>query len=132
MDRVVDASGESLVRAYEAKIEKLEKQKLLLADQAAQVVPPKGRFDDFIEHTMAFLASPWNIYENGGIALRRTVLKLAFAEPLSYNRESGYRTAKTTFPFKVLAGISTQKCEMVEPSGIEPLTSCMPCRRSPS
>ena len=22
--------------------------------------------------------------------------------------------------------------EMVEPSGIEPLTSCMPCRRSPS
>jgi len=24
------------------------------------------------------------------------------------------------------------KKEMVEPSGIEPLTSCMPCRRSPS
>jgi hypothetical protein len=22
--------------------------------------------------------------------------------------------------------------EMVEPSGIEPLTSCMPCKRSPS
>ena len=22
--------------------------------------------------------------------------------------------------------------EMVDPSGIEPLTSCMPCRRSPS
>ena len=120
LDRVVDASGESLVRAYEAKVEKLEKQKLLLADQAAQAVPPKGRFDDFIEHTMTFLASPWNIYENGGIALRRTVLKLAFAEPLSYNRESGYRTAKTTFPFKVLAGISTQKCEMVGDPGIEP------------
>ena len=120
LDRVVDASSESLVRAYEAKIEKLEKHKLLLADQAAQAMPPKGRFDDFIEHTMTFLASPWNIYENGGIALRRTVLKLAFAEPLSYNRESGYRTAKTTFPFKVLAGISTQKCEMVGDPGIEP------------
>jgi hypothetical protein len=25
-----------------------------------------------------------------------------------------------------------QREEMVEPSGIEPLTSCMPCRRSPS
>ena len=132
LDRVVDASGESLVRAYEAKIEKLEKQKLLLTDQAAQAVPPKGRFDDFIEHTMAFLASPWNIYENGGIALRRTVLKLAFVEPLSYSRESGYRTAKTTFPFKVLADFSTQKCGMVEPRGVEPLTSCMPCKRSPN
>jgi site-specific DNA recombinase len=132
LDRVVDASGQSLVRAYEAKIEKLEKQKLLLADQAAQAVPPKGRFEDFIEHTLTFLASPWNIYDNGGIALRRTVLKLAFAEPLSYNRKSGYRTAKTTFPFKVLAGFSTQKCEMVEPRGVEPLTSCMPCKRSPN
>ena len=25
-----------------------------------------------------------------------------------------------------------EKEEMVEPSGIEPLTSCMPCKRSPS
>lgn len=112
-----------MVLAYEAKIEKLEKQKLLLADQAAQAVPPKGRFDDFIEHTMTFLASPWSIYENGGIALRRTVLKLAFAEPLSYNRKTGYRAAKTNFPFKVLAGISTQKCEMVVvPVSIEPVS----------
>jgi len=101
LDRVVDASGESLVKACEAKIDRLEKRKLLLVDQAALAIPPKGRFDDFIEHTMTFPASPWNIYENGGLALRRTVLKLAFAEPLSYSRESGYRTAKTTFPFKV-------------------------------
>ena len=100
------------------------------ADQTAQAVPPKARFDDFIEHTMAFPASPWNIYENGGIALPRTVLKLAFAEPLSYNRESGYRTDKTTFPFKVLAGISTQKCEMADRRGFEPLASAFGGQRS--
>jgi len=120
LDRVVDASSDSLVKAYEAKIEKLEKQKLVLTDQAEHVVPPMGRFDDFIEHTMVFLASPWNIYKNGGIALKRTVLKLAFAEPLEYNLINGYRTAKTTFPFKVLAGFFNQKSEMVGDPGIEP------------
>ena len=83
LNRIVDATSDSLGNAYEAKVEKLEKQKLVLIDQAAHTVPPKGRFDDFIEHTMTFLSSPWNIYENGNIALRRTVLKLAFEEPLS-------------------------------------------------
>ncbi len=99
---------------------------------AAQAVPPKERFGDFVEHTMTFLVSPWIIDENGGIALRRTVPKVAFAEPLSYTHESGYRTAKTGFLFRGLTGISTQICEMVEPRGVEPLTSCMPCKRSPN
>jgi len=48
------------------------------------------------------------------------IAKLAFAEPLSYSRESGYRTARTTFPFKVLADFSSRKYEMVGDPGIEP------------
>jgi site-specific DNA recombinase len=88
--------------------------------------------EEFIEHALAFLANPWNLYEKGEFTFKRTVLKLAFAEPLRYSRNEGYRTAKTTFPFKVLADFSTQKCGMVEPRGIEPLTSCMPCKRSPN
>ncbi len=95
-------------------------------------MPHQGRLNDFIEPALEFLANPWNIYEKGGFALKRTVLKLAFAEPLRYSRNEGYRTAEITFPFKVLADFSTLKCGMVEPRGIEPLTSCMPCRRSPS
>ncbi len=86
-------------------------------------MPPKGRLEEFIEHALAFLASPWNLYEKGEFVFKRTVLKLAFAEPLRYSRNEGYRTAEITFPFKVLAYISTQKCGLVEPRGVEPLTS---------
>ncbi len=132
LDRIVEAVSPSVIQAYEARIEKLERQKIRLADQAAQTVPPQGRLEEFIEHALEFLASPWNIYAKGSIALKRAVLKLAFSEPLQYSRENGYRTAKTTFPFKVLAEISTPKCRMVEPRGVEPLTSCMPCKRSPN
>ncbi|WP_432614406.1 hypothetical protein, partial [Albidovulum sp.] len=46
-------------------------------------------------------------------------------EPLRYSRDGGYRTAKITFPFKVLADFSTQKCDLVEQRGIEPLTSSL-------
>ncbi len=40
--------------------------------------------------------------------------------------------AKTTLHFNALGSFAVAGCGMVEPSGIEPLTSCMPCRRSPS
>lgn len=115
LGRIVDANNSSVVGAYEAKIERLDRQKLRLASEAEQVIPPKGRIEEFIEPALSFLSSPWNIYESGGLAIRRTVLKLAFAEPLRYSRKNGYRTAKTTFPFKVLAGFETRKCGMVEP-----------------
>jgi site-specific DNA recombinase len=111
-----------VIQAYEARIEKLERQKIMLSEQAEQTVPPQGRFEEFIEHAMEFLASPCNIYEKGSFALKRTVLKLAFAEPLRYKRNEGYRTAKTTFTFKVLADFSTPKCGMVAPIGVEPMT----------
>ena len=103
----------SVIQAYEARIEKLERQKIRLTEQAAQIVPQRGRLGDVIEHAMTFLSNRWILYEKGSLALKRTVLKLAFAEPLRYSHEGGYRTANTTFPFKVLADFSTQKCEMV-------------------
>jgi len=120
LERIVDASNLSVVKAYEAKIEKLERQKIRLSDQAAKTVPPQGHQSTFIEPVMDFLASPWNLYTKSGLALKRTVPKLAFAEPLRYNRKEGYRTAKTAFPFKVLAEFSTPKCGMVGDPGIEP------------
>ena len=120
LDRLVDASSQSVIRAYETKIEKLELEKLRLLDQQEKGGIPSGHLDEFIEPAMKFLANPWNIYQKGGFAMRQTVLRLAFAEPLRYSRENGYRTAKTTFPFKVLAEISSPKCGMVGDPGIEP------------
>ena len=58
--------------------------------------------------------------------------RLAFSEPISYCRKTDLRTAKTTLHFNALGDFYATKSGMVEPSGIEPLTSCMPCRRSPS
>ena len=126
LDRVLDATNPSLVSAYESRITKLEREKILLTEKAEKIIPPKGRFEEFIELSLSFLSSPWNIYENGHLTLKQTVLRLAFTEPLRYSRESGYRTPETTFPFKVLAGFSNQKCEMVLLERIELSTSPLP------
>lgn len=109
LDRIVGTSSPKVMKAFEERIESLERQKIRLTEQAAQSVPPDGQAERFIEPLLGFLTNHWNIYKKWSIALKRTVLKLAFIEPLRYSRETGYRTAKTTFPFKVLADFSTSK-----------------------
>ncbi len=123
LERIVETDNASVIKAYETKIARLEREKLVLSDKAARIVPPRGRLEEFIEPALQFLANPWNLYENGSLTFKRTVLRLAFVEPLRYAPESGYRTAEISFPFKVLAEISTSKCGMVGPEGFEPPTT---------
>jgi len=120
LDRIVETPSASVVGAYEKRIEKLERDKLLRAEEAARITPQQTRPDEIIEHALTFLANPWNLYENGSFSLRRTVLKLAFAEPLRYNRFEGYRTAETAFPFRLLGDLKNEKCGLVRPQGLEP------------
>jgi site-specific DNA recombinase len=126
LDRVVEATSASVVSAYEARIERLERDKIVLAERATTSVPPKGRLEDCIELAMRFLSSPWSIYKNGDYVMRQTVLRLAFAEPLRYGKNGVYGTPEFSFPFKMLAGISGQKGEMVLRERIELSTSPLP------
>lgn len=123
LDRIVEATNDSVIKAYETRIEKLEREKLILVERLENLAKPRRDLSEVIEPALRFLTSPWNIYKNSSLAAQQTVLKLSFAEPLRYNRNEGYRTANIAFPFKVLADFSTQKCEMVGPAGFEPATT---------
>ena len=58
-----------------------------------------------------FLANPWKIWTLEDFALKRTVLRLAFSGPLAYDRQEGYRTPRTSLPFKVLGGFNSGECK---------------------
>ena len=113
LERIMDASNPTVIAAYEAKIEKLEHKRLKTAAKLLKNPTSKGSFDDFIELSLAFLANPWNLWASGNFALKKCVLRLAFSERIVYCRQTGYRTPKTTLPFKVLAGIEGGDFEMV-------------------
>lgn len=113
LDRIVDATNPAVIGAYEQRIAKLERERLVLAERASQTVPAKGRLEDCIELALKFLSSPWKIYEKGSFIMRQTVLRLAFAEPLRYSPKGVYGTPELSFPFSTLGEISGQKSEMV-------------------
>ena len=103
----------SVVTAYENRIAKLEKEKLLLGEQLADTGQPTRPFREMFEHSMAFFANPCNLWASERFEDKRAVLRLTFSERLAYCRKSGFRTPKTTLPFKVLGQICRGKMEMV-------------------
>ena len=130
LERIVDARSPSVIKAYETRVEALEKQRILITEKMDIMVPAKDTYEEFVELSLRFLSNPWFIYEKGSLPLKRKVLKLAFAEPMRYSRKEGFRTTKTTFPFKVLTQNLKVSDHMVLLGRIELPTSPLPRVRS--
>lgn len=100
------------------RISSYRKERPIAAERLGHKPGPRRSFDDMFERACTFLASPSNLWKSPSPNVRRVVLKLAFAERLAYGRNDGFRTPKTTIPFKMLAGFETTKCGMAETEGV--------------
>ena len=112
-----------MITAYEKRIAKLEQEKLVMSERMENSGQLRHTFEESFELAMKFLTSHCNIGEKGTVRWKKTVLRLAFSEPVPYCRKEGLRTPQTALPFKALAAFTTEKCEMAHPSGFEPETS---------
>ncbi len=125
LDRVVDASTPSVITAYENRIRLFEEEKLEICERLSLTKRPARDYDTTVRTALAFLASPWNLWNSGCSEARKTVLKLAFTSRLQYRRGEGFRTTDKAFlalPFKMLANIENGKSEMARPKRFELLT----------
>ena len=104
VDRIVDATSERVVKAYEQRIEGLDRKKLVLGEKLQNTGKPKRTFEEMFELTMQFLSSPCNIWKNGGLAEKKTVLRLVLSDRLQYSRENGLRTPRIARVFSIMKG----------------------------
>ena len=107
VDRIVDSNSQTAIKAYEARIAKLEKAKHLAAERLDVGTRPTRSFDEMFELALAFLANHSKLWTSECLEDKRTVLKLTFAERLAYSRNNGFRTPKTALPFKMLEDVRT-------------------------
>ena len=112
------------ISAYEKRIAKMEREKLVMQEKLEsgpkQTSKFGATFDELFELAQSFLANPCKIWGYGHLALRLTVLRLAFMERLNYSRKTGLRTPELSIPFKILGGNNMQNCVMAEAVGFEP------------
>ena len=121
VDRLVEADSGAIVRAYEQKVDELERQKLILAEKIAQCGTPARDYQSTFQTALKFLANPWNLWETGRLEDRRAMLKLVFGGNIVFDRFEGFQTPEISLPFKALGAISGAEKEMVPATGFEPV-----------
>ncbi len=118
LDKLVESQSLTVTKALEKRVEKLEAEKLLLAEKHAKSGQPRRSFEEILELAMRFLASFWNIYTNGPLGLKRLVFRLAFTGPVAHDRERGFRTPQVPEIFRIF-GPNGLKCKMVRSRRLE-------------
>ena len=118
VDRIVETDNASVATAFEKKIARLEKHKFLLNEKLQNSGKPRHAFEQMFELALNFLSNPWNLWASGQIHLRKTVLRLAFSERMSYKRGKGFRTPQVSVPFRFF-DVSGQKSEMARSGRFE-------------
>ena len=132
LDRVIEVDSPILLDTYESKIRDLQEEKVYLSEKVQLCGRPLASFEDTFRTAIEFLGNPQKLWDSNNIEQRRMLLRMAFSDKITYDRNQGFRTAAMSQPFLALEGLKHGKYEMVDPSGIEPLTSSLPARRSPS
>ncbi len=120
LDRIVETTTPSVIAAYETRLAKLERRKLVMAEKLQKSGKTALGFDEMFELAVQFLSNPCKIWDSGQLHLKRLVLRLVFSERIAYCREGGLRTPKTSLPFKLLKDLSKGDRAMAERKGFEP------------
>lgn len=111
--RAAKSTSEEVIKAYEDKIAALglERRKL----QEGLAADKDGRdFGTALERVLAFVEKPVNIWQRGGLNDKRLVLKLVFAENLTYHSELGFGTPELSPILKLFTEIATYDSQDVE------------------
>lgn len=98
IDRIMKASNDAIIAAYEKQITELERNKLVLVEKSEKGTAPKGTLEDLFELAFGFLSNPTKLWASGKIEWQKLVFKLAFTDHLEYCPEMGFRTPKNLHP----------------------------------
>lgn len=125
VDKMVETDSPTLLAAYEDRIKKLELDKALMAEKIAECGRPLRGFEETYRTSLEFISNPYKLWESDELDDKRMLLRLAFASPVEYCKNEGYRTPLTSLPFRVFGGKEVVDEKMVGVTGLEPVTSTM-------
>jgi site-specific DNA recombinase len=101
LERLMETSSNSLVRAYESKIENLEMEKLVLNEKLLKNNKPTNTFEETFRTAIKFWENPYKLWDTGSFESKLMVMRMVFSSKLPYLRGKGFRT--------------TSECHIAEP-----------------
>ena len=123
LERVIEADNPILLDTYESKIRDLQEERVILNEKVHMCGRPLANFEDTFRTAIEFLGNPQKLWDSNDIDQRRMLLRMAFTDKITYDRNQGFRTAAFSQPFSLLEDLKGGKNEMVGPAGLEPATN---------
>ncbi len=119
VDRMLEVTNPRALKAFEDRIESLERDKLIALEKAAQKPKPTRPFEEMFELSMRFLANPYDCWKIGGQNARKLVVRLAFDAPLQYTRKTGCLNTEISSVFSLLEGLKMPERKLVRSRRLE-------------
>ena len=123
LERIMNSPSQSLITAYETHLLKAENQRAMLEDKLAKMSAKNLSFKRTFRTALNFLVNPCIYWQSKQFETKRAVLKLAFTEKLTYDRNKGFRTAATAHAIRLFQASDMDRLGMVGEEGLEPPTS---------
>ncbi|MDE2311748.1 MAG: recombinase zinc beta ribbon domain-containing protein [Patescibacteria group bacterium] len=114
LDRIGKTANEEAIKIYEDKITKLSDRKKELE---GEIKKQNGSAEDFgtaLSIVMQYLEDPINIWGNADYKKKRLLLSVYFPDKITYDRASGFGTARFSNIINMITEKSAPKKSMVE------------------
>ncbi len=124
IDLIIESKSPSVTQSFERRMKNLEHEKLLIDEKIAKSSQSTKEYSGSLRTILKFLENPYVLYNTRVLANQRAVLKLVFADNLTWLLGHGLRTINMSLLFKDLEGIFEPKIgenKLASPRGFEPL-----------
>ncbi len=119
VERVPKTTSDIVVQTYEAQIENLSNEKLLLEKKINKLKSNTVDVGTAFKAVLGYVKNPIDMWHSDDLNDKRRVFQLVFADKFIYDRESGVGTAKYSVLFRVFEQFDAQNNIDVEMARIE-------------
>ena len=125
--RIVSSKNDETIKALERNVDELNNQ-----INALEASPMESHeLAGFKLRGQEILTNPDQVWLNGSINTKRAIFNFVFDENIKVT-QGNIGTATYALPYRLMKDADIKKVNLVELGGIEPPTSCVPRKRSPS
>ena len=121
--RIIEEQDPEVSAALRRRLKELQGDRQRSEAKRQSLLAVKDMGPNVFEHSRHFLSNPLKVWNTGASSVKRALLRACFAEPLRYAFRRGFRTPKLTTVFSALKDAEGGELYLVEPRGVEPLTS---------
>ena len=133
LDELMATNSQSVKTAIGKRIDEVTSTREILSRKLNELSSSGSEADTVFHKVIDVLENPFLHWKDGSLSIKQAIQRIIFPSPLILDqKEKKFRKPEKPLFYRLIEKLKPKKEGLVDPIGIEPTTSCMPCKRSPS